>query len=384
MAKPLLAPHGPSAEPTTHQPAPALRSSARPRFLRVDLWRGVAILFIFINHLPANSLQHWTITPHGFSDTAVWFFFLSGFVARLVYSRVVREQGLATASAKIVRRLVELYACHVCLALVFIGTAWLLARGTQPPPVWATKPAALLAGQSPGAALVASLTFRLNGFCINVLPSYLVLLVFFLGTTVLERRFRVPPMLVALGLFGINVVFRRQFFVSWSFNPLSWQLLFHLGGWVYDRRERLVSGSWRTTVVLALAWAALLTCAFVRHAHDLLPPDWADRVARFEPLRNKILLNPPYLFHGLLTLFALGCLVSDFTIARVAPLRGLAVLGRKPLPLFVLTTAVCFAAYYLHGRTLGPFATVGYVVIGLGLGAGYVRLTARTAAAAAA
>lgn len=378
---PPPAPNGPPAGPIRTAPAAGSfrQTATRPRFLRVDLWRGVAILFIFINHLPANPLQAWTTTPHGFSDTAVWFFFLSGFVARLVYSRVVREQGLAAASAKIARRLVELYACHIFLALVFIGTAWLLVHGTEPAPVWLTKPAGLLAGQSPGAALVGALTFQLNGFCINVLPSYLVLLALFLGTTALERRFRVPPMLVALALFGLNVVFRRQFFATWSFNPLSWQLLFHLGGWVYDRRDRLVSGGWRTATVLALAWAALLTCTFVRHAHDLLPPDWADRVARFEPLRNKILLNPPYLFHGLLTLFALGCLGSDSTIARFAPLRGLAVLGRKPLALFVTTTVTSFSAYYFHGRSLGLFAAAGYLVIGLGLGAAYVRLTTRRA-----
>src|SRR3982074_2327085 len=48
------------------------------RDLRVDTCRGLALWFIFIDHIPDNALTWLTLRNYGFSDTAEVFVFVSG------------------------------------------------------------------------------------------------------------------------------------------------------------------------------------------------------------------------------------------------------------------------------------------------------------------
>ena len=51
----------------------------------IDCWRGLALLMIFIDHLPENVFQHVTQQNFGFSDAAEVFVFLSGVSVALAY-----------------------------------------------------------------------------------------------------------------------------------------------------------------------------------------------------------------------------------------------------------------------------------------------------------
>ena len=56
----------------------------RTRDLRLDLFRGIALFLIFVDHIPGNVLSHFTIQSIGFSDAAEVFIFISGYTAALV------------------------------------------------------------------------------------------------------------------------------------------------------------------------------------------------------------------------------------------------------------------------------------------------------------
>src|SRR3979411_32049 len=74
------------------------------RELRLDLFRGLALWLIFIDHLPPNLLTWFTIRNYGFSDATEIFIFISGYTAAFVYGRAMLQSGVVVATARILRR----------------------------------------------------------------------------------------------------------------------------------------------------------------------------------------------------------------------------------------------------------------------------------------
>jgi hypothetical protein len=64
-------------------PAP-LEAIPAERDLRLDLFRGVALWLIFLDHIPENIVNWFTIRNYGFSDATEIFIFISGYTAAFV------------------------------------------------------------------------------------------------------------------------------------------------------------------------------------------------------------------------------------------------------------------------------------------------------------
>src|SRR5688572_25406542 len=77
---------------------------AAERDLRLDLFRGLALWLIFLDHIPSNSVNWVTIRNYGFSDAAEIFVFISGYTAAFVYGRTLHERGPIVAGARILKR----------------------------------------------------------------------------------------------------------------------------------------------------------------------------------------------------------------------------------------------------------------------------------------
>src|SRR5205085_8249325 len=91
------------------------------RELRLDLFRGMALWLIFVDHLPANILTWFTIRNYGFSDAAEIFIFISGYTAAFVYGRAMLQAGFVVATARIMRRVWQIYVAHVFLFTIFLA-----------------------------------------------------------------------------------------------------------------------------------------------------------------------------------------------------------------------------------------------------------------------
>src|SRR5215470_1676860 len=90
--------------------APAITLPAvSERELRLDLFRGLALWLIFLDHLPNNILAWITIRNYGFSDATEIFIFISGYTAAFVYGRAMLQSGFVIASARILRRVWQIY-----------------------------------------------------------------------------------------------------------------------------------------------------------------------------------------------------------------------------------------------------------------------------------
>ena len=71
------------------------------RDLRLDFFRGLALWFIFVNHIPANQFAWLTSRNYGLSDASEVFVFISGYSSAMVYAKVyVRTASLLSRAGK--------------------------------------------------------------------------------------------------------------------------------------------------------------------------------------------------------------------------------------------------------------------------------------------
>src|SRR5229473_1033248 len=113
--------------------APAVSLAAGERELRIDLFRGLALWLIFIDHLSPDLLTWFTIRSYGFSDAAEIFIFISGYTAALVYGRAMFESGFLIATARILRRVWQIYAMHVLLFAILVAEVSYVATVMEKP-----------------------------------------------------------------------------------------------------------------------------------------------------------------------------------------------------------------------------------------------------------
>src|SRR5437868_13124453 len=106
------------AVPARAVPTRTLSLPAVGRELRLDLFGGLALWLIFIDHVSPDLLTWFTIRNYGFSDAAEIFIFISGFTAALVYGRATFESGVVIGTARVARRVWQIYAAHLLLFLV--------------------------------------------------------------------------------------------------------------------------------------------------------------------------------------------------------------------------------------------------------------------------
>src|SRR5580704_14279789 len=69
---------------------PAVSSKRDPR---IDVMRGMALLMIFVDHIPGNLLSSATLQNFGFSDAAEVFVFLAGMSSMLAYGKAFERDG---------------------------------------------------------------------------------------------------------------------------------------------------------------------------------------------------------------------------------------------------------------------------------------------------
>src|SRR5665811_2587541 len=106
---------------TDHLPgaakAPAVHIDGDRRDLRLDACRGLALWFIFIDHIPDNALTWLTLRNYGFSDTSEVFVFVSGYTCMLAYGGALPQDGWLTFVTRAIRRSWEIYVAFLLLLI---------------------------------------------------------------------------------------------------------------------------------------------------------------------------------------------------------------------------------------------------------------------------
>src|SRR5687768_11405283 len=235
------------------------------RDLRLDLFRGLALWLIFVDHIPQNIVNWLTIRNYGFSDAAEIFVFISGYTAAFVYGRAMRDRGFVVASARILKRVWTVYVAHVFIFVIFMAQiAYVTA--SQDNPLYSEEMRAFDFLQQPGVALLQALALKFQPNFMDVLPLYIVLLLAL--PLVLWLMLRQPTLMLLLSVALYVLV---QYFYwnlpayptgTWFFNPLAWQLIFVFGAWCAVGGSEYVSKLVRSRIVVAIA-IAFLVLAFL-------------------------------------------------------------------------------------------------------------------------
>ena len=148
------------------------------RDLRLDLFRGLALWLIFLDHVPNNIVSWATIRNYGFSDATEIFIFISGYTAAFVYGRAMRERGLIVAGARILKRAWQIYVAHIFLFAIYIAEIAYVAASFENP-LYVEEMNALNFLKQPEITIIQALLLKFKPVNMDVLPLYIVLLLLF-------------------------------------------------------------------------------------------------------------------------------------------------------------------------------------------------------------
>ncbi|WP_343312741.1 OpgC family protein [Brucella sp. BE17] len=329
---------------TAHEGTPT--PIAKVRDTRIDVFRALALLTIFVNHVPGTIYEHFTHKNLGFSDSAEAFVLISGMAIALAYSNKFAPGNQLVLSMKMWRRAGVLYTAHLMTTLatiaifaaaaIFLKHSELLTQINIGPLV-----------KQPVEALFGLVTLGHQLGYNNILSMYAVTLILTPMLLVLAR-ISLPLMLGVSGtvwfLSGLYHVAPINYPTEgvWFLNPLSWQFLFAIGiaGVIHVRRggelpkHPLLIALAVVYLVLSLAWVRL--------------PLWHIDASMGLPMIltgfDKTFLSAPRLLHVLAMAYLIAIVPTLSNLARTAPENPLAILGKHSLPVFIAGTLLAMVA----------------------------------------
>ncbi|TFY88042.1 OpgC domain-containing protein [Pseudomonas nabeulensis] len=212
---------------------------------RIDFFRGLALIFIFWDHVPHNPLGQITLRNFGFSDAAEVFVFLAGYAAVLAYGKILQRDGYWFATLKILRRAWVLYVVHIFLLAMLMGIVFFANSHVETRDLVAEMGLTHFVTH-PQQALTDELLLRFKPNLMDPLPLYIVLLAGLplVLPMMLRKAWAVVAVSTTIYLLAPWMGWNLRAIADgvWYFNPVTWQLLFVLGGAaaLYSSKERPV------------------------------------------------------------------------------------------------------------------------------------------------
>jgi len=234
--------------------------------LRLSILLGIAAWFLFLDHIPHNAVSGLTLRNFGFSGATDLFVFVGGYIAAILYGKMMLERGFIVAATRIFRRVWQLYVAYVALFVIYINLIGYVARKTAAPEIIHEFNIAGILGHTI-RTLIYGLLLQAKPLNLDVLQLFIVLMAFF--PIVLFGMMRRPNLTVvgsiALYLAARQLDWNLSSFPEgrWYFNPFSWQLLFVLGSWfaLMGRTQMRIIRSLQDITILRFAALAYLLFA---------------------------------------------------------------------------------------------------------------------------
>jgi hypothetical protein len=139
------------------------------RDLRLDACRGIALWFVFLDHIPNNVGSWLTLSHYGFSDTTEVFMFVSGVTCALAYGTVQRRHGWRAAVSHTLLRSREIYTAFLALIIAIVVAIYWLWNDQ-----FANEANVKILLAQPGAALAHAAILQYRLVNTDVLPTFIV------------------------------------------------------------------------------------------------------------------------------------------------------------------------------------------------------------------
>jgi hypothetical protein len=329
----------------------------RTRDVRLDFLRGTALLVLLLDHAEEISqvqvLSFVTYAPIGVSTAAELFIFLSGLVFGFAYEAVLRTQGYVRVHARCFARAWQIYLLHVASLIFTVGAASIVG--------WSLNAADTPAPAVSNDALVSFLALQWNPQYFDILPLYIVLLLYTPFVFPLAHRFPMSAIGVSLLVYLVpQLAYVNQstdklpFSSALYYNPLAWQLLFVIGitiGFALKQGRHIPRLTFRQlAVVAAVLVMAGLWYKGVRVAALL---DWFEQGQYVKgqgvpfdlPMIDKPTLGPVRLLHFLLAAWFVASVMpsAESRVWSRPVAQSIAVCGRHGLEMFVVGIVLTYA-----------------------------------------
>jgi len=199
----------------------------------IDFWRGVALVMIFVNHIPGVGYSVLTLRQFAISDAAELFVFLAGCSLAFVVNGRSEPRPLGQVVMRLLIRTFEIWRAQIVtisIALAMLGAS---AIAFTDPLLLEWHGAGPAFSDTVRASIgMVLLTYQIGYF--NILPLYVVLLLLASVFVLLSRWSLALPLVASLSLYAATLAFQLTLPSwpaegAWFFNPLSWQILIVLG-----------------------------------------------------------------------------------------------------------------------------------------------------------
>jgi hypothetical protein len=381
--------------------APGLLSAAdKPNYdRRIDFFRGLSLIFIFINHIPENGFTYLTSRTFTLFDSAEVFMFLAGYSAALAYYGVL-PLGLQAYSRKALSRARAIWIYHLVLVAALMAAAFAISE------TFGVKTGYEIfldrIASDPWQVAIGAPLLAFQAPLLDILPMYVIVML--LAPFLIWMRAKSELALLAAS--GLVWMFAARFFpsiptmtydVAWSFNPFCWQFLFAIGlafGWrTRTDSPPVAAGDGRRILDFCCA-AFVVFSAFVLMAIEFHTIDngGANRLRAMYFSLNKQCLDLWRVVGLLASAYLVARLVAkDASWLKLALPRWVCAAGAASLPVFALTIVLSFAGKFFvmafDGRLMADAIATGagvaiILAAALALKAGGLRTPALSGGAA--
>jgi hypothetical protein len=218
---------------------------------RIDLLRGIANWFLFLDHIPHNVVNLITLRNYGFAGATDVFVFVAGYAATVFFGKMALDRGFLVTFTRIFRRTWQLYAAYVVLFVIYIDIIGNVAAQYATTDLIDEYNVTGIVDH-PIRTLMHGLALQAKPLNLDTLQLFVALMAVF--PFVLWAMLRRPNLTLAasFALYVIARVFDWSLPAfptgTWYFNPFCWQLLSVLGAWF------AVSGARLTAWALRMPW----------------------------------------------------------------------------------------------------------------------------------
>lgn len=370
----------PSAAPEVAAAPAPVSLPKRRRDARIDVLRGIALVMIFVNHVPGTVFEYATTRNFGFSDAAEGFVFLSGLSAVLAYAGGLAARPLWPGIRRIWKRAWALYLVHLMVTFWALAIVAATLRYGGSGTLIGKDNFQFLVSDPLGVLIGLPVLGHQFGY-VNILPLYATLLLAAPAMIMAAVRWPYATLAASIALWAAAGL--THFDLpnlplpgGWFFNPFAWQLLFALGiltGVALRQGGRFVpvnrwlvlaAGAYLLLSLVWLKWPVLRT-----QGNAMLGWAAAQGVPNLIRDFDKTYVSVPRLLHFLSLAYVLSVLPWLRAFCDSRPMAPLALLGRHALPVFAFGTILSFAvraAKEIAGEA--PFA-FDAMLIGSGIAA---------------
>jgi hypothetical protein len=320
---------------------PPARAAGDPmdRDLRLDACRGVALWFIYLDHIPDNVCSWLTLRHYGFSDTTEVFMFVSGVTCALAYGGIQRYDGWWAVVSHTLRRGSEIYAAFLTVIVALVVLVYWSGLDQ-----FADETNTRILLQQPGAALAHAMILQYRPVNTDVLPVFVLYHISFAPLLLFLLKAPNAALAGSALLYGLVQVYGWNLPQwprnDWYFNPLAWQFLVVLGAWWVMTGRKRFQPLLTSPPVVALAIAYVLFSLVVALSWSIKPLEMLipQALAKLMYPIDKSDMDPLRLLHFL----ALATLVarfvpSDWRFLTNAMLRGAVRCGENSLEIYCAT-----------------------------------------------